>query len=110
MAGSARLRLSDLHAVHTLTGACRGLGGDPARSRVHWVAGLARLAGAGLVCGREKGCPGPGLRGPVFLPCPPPGGGGAVAHPPRPAQTPAQDRHDRAVARSACRPWPVSGV
>ena len=43
MAKSARLRLSDLRAVHRLVGECRDLGDDPAGWCRHAAAGLPRL-------------------------------------------------------------------
>lgn len=49
MSRSASLRASDVRAVFHLVGECRELGDDPARWRAHLAAGLARLAGAGVV-------------------------------------------------------------
>lgn len=51
---SAQIRLSDLHAIFSLTGECRDIGDDAGGWRRHWFAGIARLAGADLVCGGEK--------------------------------------------------------
>ena len=53
MPTSARLRLSDYHAIHRLTGECRELGDDAAAWRRHLFAGLAALVGAGVVMGGE---------------------------------------------------------
>lgn len=50
MARSAALRLADLRAVQALAGECRDLGDDPVLWRRHLLAGVGRLAGAGLAC------------------------------------------------------------
>jgi hypothetical protein len=50
---SARLRLSDLRAIHELTGETRDLGDDPAVWRRHWYSRVARLIGADLALGGE---------------------------------------------------------
>jgi DNA-binding CsgD family transcriptional regulator len=52
---SARVRSRDLWAAVRLAGECRDLGDDPTVWREHWFAGVAALAGAGLVLGGEKG-------------------------------------------------------
>ena len=55
MSRSARLRLSDLRAVHQLVGECRELGDDPILWRRHLLAWAARLAGAGFCVLGEVG-------------------------------------------------------
>jgi DNA-binding CsgD family transcriptional regulator len=55
MSRSARLRLSDLRAVHQLVAECRELGDDPILWRRHLLAGVARLAGAGFCVLGEVG-------------------------------------------------------
>jgi DNA-binding CsgD family transcriptional regulator len=55
MSRSARLRASDLRAIHQLVGECRELGDDPILWRRHLLAGAARLAGAGFCVLGEVG-------------------------------------------------------
>ena len=55
MARSARLRLSDLRAVHQLVGECRELGDDPTLWRRHLLTRLGRLTGGGFCVAAEVG-------------------------------------------------------
>jgi DNA-binding CsgD family transcriptional regulator len=53
MSSSSALRVADVRAVLRLVGECRELGDDPARWYMHLFAGLAGLAGGGVVMGGE---------------------------------------------------------
>ncbi|HEX4606949.1 MAG TPA: hypothetical protein VH092_01965, partial [Urbifossiella sp.] len=55
MSKSARVRVTDLRAIHRLVGECRELGDDPFLWRRHLLTGLGRMAGGEFGVSAEIG-------------------------------------------------------